>query len=85
MEVGFQDEDFFSGGNAPRSATLHNPCEVCASAELQQTIFGKLLVGHTLFGTLVDVPSPGEHFVSQVFIASGGIGLVPAQQIPKGY
>lgn len=49
----FQSQHFFRWRNASRSATFRDAGELLASAQLEQAIFGKLLVGHATQGTFV--------------------------------
>ncbi len=84
-QLWFQSQDFLFGCNPPGRATLHDASEVLTSAKLEQAIFGKLLVGHAALGTLVHVPGPSQHFVSQVLVGEMIISFLPAQQIPQGH
>jgi hypothetical protein len=81
----FQSQDFLLGRNPPRYAAFHDPSQLLASAQLEQAILGELLVGQTVQGGLVNMPSPGQHFISQIFIAGTIIGFLFAQQIPQRY
>ena len=51
-QLGLQSQDFFSGSNPPRAATLLNALQILANPQPQQAIFGKLLAGHALAGLL---------------------------------
>ena len=64
-------------------AAAHNAGQLFPFAQMDQSIFGKLLAAHPIQSFLVDVPGPTQHFIGQFFLIRMFVGLLPAQYIPE--